>query len=53
MIDIDKERQAFEEWMLKTSPPSSIVRNPDGSYGWTLADMYWRAWQARAQQGAA
>jgi len=53
MIDIEKEREAFEAWALTTYPPSSVMKSPGGAYTWTVTGLLWDGWMARAQQGAA
>lgn len=53
MIDIGKEREAFEAWI--TAPPfeKDVSRRPElSAWPWTYRDysveMAWASWQARA-----
>ena len=44
---MDKERKAFEKWLLE-GPVINPIKNPDGSYAHSFAKTAWQAWQARA-----
>ena len=50
---IEREREAFEEWISNPAPPVPIdpcQKQKDGRYAYDHIEFAWRAWQARAAQ---
>ena len=50
---IEREREAFEEWISNPAPPVPIdpcQKQKDGHYAYDHIEFAWRAWLARAAQ---
>ena len=50
---IEREREAFEEWISNPAPPVPIdpcQKQKDGRYAYDHIEFAWWAWQARAAQ---